>query len=384
MFVESASFILRAAVGGGGKGGKGSASKRSVGNKNAKPLWDPKKLMPDMYFSCITYLRVDKIEANQVTVINQHGGGWLISKDILVRDMWSADHFDQEIKCSMTDLSEILETCGDTIFKVKFKKKVDAKNIEEKLSEIKFASLKKDAELKKLAKELVEGEDCELTGHLIESDNNLGRSVIIDVHAPANNNIRQVDHRTIDWIILKNVKYSNGRKAKDTPELPIKHDKTLPRWDEKKLAVGNCFSSISYYKVKDVTDKDNVQVVTPNNSTHQLTMSRDILEKEMYAANCFDKEEFISRTNLVELMTNARETAVTVYFHKKVDDAYVKEILQGAKNDDFKNPTKLKALSKELVKGKPIEMTCFLTKSEGKLGRSMCIDLNAPWGMNFR
>lgn len=65
-----------------------------------------------------------------------------------MRDMWSADHFEQEIKCTMTDLSEILGSCGDTILKVKFKKKIDPKNIEEKLASIKFASLKKDAELK--------------------------------------------------------------------------------------------------------------------------------------------------------------------------------------------------------------------------------------------
>ena len=190
MFVESASYILRAAVGGGGKGGKSSSGKRTVGNKNAKPLWDPKKLMPNMFFSCISYLRVDKIDGNQVTVINQFGGGWLISKDLLVRDMWSADHFEQEIKCTMTDLSEILGSCGDTIFKVKFKKKIDPKVIEEKLSGIKFTSLKKDAELKSLSKELVEGEECELVGHLVESDNNLGRSVIIDLHAPEGNNFR--------------------------------------------------------------------------------------------------------------------------------------------------------------------------------------------------
>ena len=113
-------------------------------------------------------------------------------------------------------------------------------------------------------------------------------------------------------------------------------------------------------------------------------MSRDILEKEMYAANIFDTEEKISRTNLVELMTNARETAVTVNFHKKVDDAYVKEILSNAGKQDFQNAAKLKALSKELSHGKQIEMTCFLTKSEGTLGRSLCIDLNAPWGKNFR
>jgi len=32
-----------------------------------------------------------------------------MSKDILEREMWSSDHYDKEIKCNMTDLSEIIE-----------------------------------------------------------------------------------------------------------------------------------------------------------------------------------------------------------------------------------------------------------------------------------
>ena len=36
--------------------------------------------------------------------------------------MWSGEHYEQEIKCTMTDLSNILSECGDTVFKVKFRK----------------------------------------------------------------------------------------------------------------------------------------------------------------------------------------------------------------------------------------------------------------------
>ena len=56
-------------------------------------------------------------------------------------------------------------------------------------------------------------------GHLVDCENNLGRSSIIDLNAPLFNNFRQVDHRSIDWIIFKNVKYSLGKKsAKDASE----------------------------------------------------------------------------------------------------------------------------------------------------------------------
>lgn len=109
MFVDSASFILRAQVGGksSAKGGKSLGKRDAV--KTGPPLWDPKKLAEKDIFSCISYLKVEQIEGNKVTVQNQLGGKWFISRDILEKEMWSADHFDTEIKCTMTDLSEIIE-----------------------------------------------------------------------------------------------------------------------------------------------------------------------------------------------------------------------------------------------------------------------------------
>lgn len=89
MFVESASYILRATV--GGKKSPAAAKRKAV--KGAKPLWDDKKLQVNDFFSCISYLHVTKIDGNQITVKNHLGGSWFITKDILLRDMWSADHF---------------------------------------------------------------------------------------------------------------------------------------------------------------------------------------------------------------------------------------------------------------------------------------------------
>lgn len=54
MFVENASFILRAVVG-GKAGTKGAESKRTA-VKKGNPLWDPKKLEINDFFSCISYL----------------------------------------------------------------------------------------------------------------------------------------------------------------------------------------------------------------------------------------------------------------------------------------------------------------------------------------
>lgn len=347
MFTEKASFILRAHVGGkatksGGKAGSEAAGRKAA--KSGKPLWDPKKLKEKDWFTCISYLNVTNIEGDKITVKNQLGGSWFISKDLLVRDMWSADHFDKEVKCPVTNLSEVLELCRDTVFKVQFRKKLDQKVVEEKLSSVKFADLKKDAELKKISKNLAEGELVEITGHLVESENHLGRSLIIDLNMPEGKNFRYVDHRTIEYIIFKNVKYSVGKKSTDE-ELPlkVKDYTTASKWAVHKLAKGNWFSSIQYYQVKKIVDKENVMVATPENPSHHLTMSRDILEYEMYGASLFEKEEKLTRSNLVELMVNARDAAVTVKFHTKVTDAYVKEVLESCDAKAFKDS---KGLSK--------------------------------------
>jgi hypothetical protein len=80
------------------------------------------------------------------------------------------------------------------------------------------------------------------------------------------------------------VKYSLGKKAAGTDELPIKYEPKQPKWSESSLKVGDWFSSVSYYKIKSITDKENVQVVTPSATTKELTMSRDILNYEMNSA----------------------------------------------------------------------------------------------------
>lgn len=225
MFVDSASFILRAKVGGKSSTKGDSTSKRSA-VKTGPALWDIKKLAINDIFSCVSYLKVENIEGNKITVHNHLGGKWFISKDILERDMWSADHYEQEVKCSMTDLSEIIEQCSDTVFSVRFRKKIDAKDIEAQLAKVNKNLISKAEEVKKLAKNFLEGEEVTITGHLIESENHLGRSLVIDLNAPLNNNFRQVDHRTIEWIIFRNVKYSLGKKAPGTEELPLKYDKS--------------------------------------------------------------------------------------------------------------------------------------------------------------
>jgi hypothetical protein len=120
--------------------------------------------------------------------------------------------------------------------------------VDEKLQSLTDNDLKKN--LGKIAKDLVDGEKVELVCHLLDSDNNLGRSLIIDLNSTGPSNIKQVDHRTIEYIIYKNVRYELGKRDPNIEDLPLKVDREKPRWEESKLGVGNWFSQIQYYKVK--------------------------------------------------------------------------------------------------------------------------------------
>ena len=147
------------------------------------------------------YLNVKAIEGNRVTVENSYGNTLYVSKDIL-EGMYSADHYKKEVPMSMTMLAELLQSVQDHIFTVTFRKQPAEENAIELIRGASAADFKNEAALKKLAKEISTGKDCTMICHMIEVENNLGRSLVIDLSAKTASKFRQVDHRSIDSIIF--------------------------------------------------------------------------------------------------------------------------------------------------------------------------------------
>jgi hypothetical protein len=81
-------------------------------------------------------LKVQKIEGEAVTVLNSLGESWKMSKQLLVKNAWSADFYAEEINATMTELAAILTVCKETILKVSFKKKISQADVEAKLNGI--------------------------------------------------------------------------------------------------------------------------------------------------------------------------------------------------------------------------------------------------------
>ena len=83
--------------------------------------------------------------------------------------------------------------------------KVNEADVQAKLASAKAAAMKDPAQAKALAKELLVGKESTIIGHLSKAEGKMGRSLVIDLPTGG---FRQVDHRTLKYLIIKNVKYT--------------------------------------------------------------------------------------------------------------------------------------------------------------------------------
>jgi transcriptional regulator NrdR family protein len=167
------------------------------------------------YLSETQYYKVVKINPKTATLINERGVETNFNKELIAEGMYSASLYDSEKNVNRTEINEILQQAGNNIFTVNFNKQVKEKDIKEKLLDaikdeegnpLSYEEI--ENKLKKISQELTKGEERTLIGYLFELNTLRGRSLVIDMEIPPEQNrVRQVDHRTINWLILKNTKY---------------------------------------------------------------------------------------------------------------------------------------------------------------------------------
>jgi hypothetical protein len=131
-----------------------------------------------------------------------NGAEVTVSKDILTYEMHNASLYKKEEKLALTKVVKILKEAHSTAFTVCFNCKVDEKSVQEKLNEATAADLK---DPKGFAKSLLVGRETTVTGKLVSTEGKLGRSLVLGLER--SNQWVQVDHRSINWLIYKNVKY---------------------------------------------------------------------------------------------------------------------------------------------------------------------------------
>jgi len=175
------------------------------------PRCDLSKLQVGERLSRIQYYEVLEIdlEGNVVKLQNEHGFKFTVTPNIIEAEMYTATQFATEEKVTRTQLVEKMEAAGETVFTVTFLKQVTDKGMAAKLKDIDTMALGTDKARRAFARELLTGEERTLIGYLLNAEPKLGRSMVIDLQVPAGkHNIRMIDHRTIQSLILKNVRYT--------------------------------------------------------------------------------------------------------------------------------------------------------------------------------
>ena len=78
----------------------------------------------------------------------------------------------------------------DHVFTVGFRKQPTEDNTADILMKAAKTQFSNAAQLAKLSKELIAGSNCEMICHMVEIENNLGRSLVIDLASTSANKFR--------------------------------------------------------------------------------------------------------------------------------------------------------------------------------------------------
>ena len=199
---------MKYALGRGGINFSDIEQSRVLGKDEA--LWDTSKLEIGNIFSGTSYYEtVSELGDREVFCYekNMNNRGVTISKEIMRDEMYNANTWDSEEQITRTQLAERLTQANATVVQVCFTCKPSENGIKEILEA--FAKAPVDsAEAKLLAKECLTGKESTLVCRLSKAEGKLGRSTVIDVPSQG---YRQVDHRTIKWLVMDNVKFTTTK-----------------------------------------------------------------------------------------------------------------------------------------------------------------------------
>ena len=214
-----------------------------------------------------------------------------------------------------------------------------------------------------------------MTCHMVEVENNLGRSLVRDLKTDSANKFRQIDHRSIESIIFKNVKYVLKRSGgKNFGDVDTHIPKDEAKWDSSKLAIGNVFSGTSYYETVSEMGNNEVFVYEKNQNNRGVVIDKSILCDEMHNASVWDNEEKVSKTQLASILVDANDVCFQVCFDTQASEKKALATLSELKRVP-KDENKLREIIQSCLTGNEQTMICRLSKAEGKLGRSLVVEL---------
>jgi len=155
------------------------------------------------------YYQIQRAVGTSHSVKDSFGRELSVSDQVLADEMISAAQFDATLAVSRTEMVEKLVAAGACVFTIRFRKQLTGADLSAALEqEDDYGSQPAAKRVKVCTQALKAGEMRTLTGYLRNTEHTMGRSNVIDLDVdPSQHRERQVDHRTVEELILKRVKY---------------------------------------------------------------------------------------------------------------------------------------------------------------------------------
>ncbi|MCB9806250.1 hypothetical protein H6775_03810 [Candidatus Nomurabacteria bacterium] len=160
----------------------------------------------------VQYYEVVSVEKGRMNLKTHKGMNITVTNAIVEECMNSSEQYSEEVKVSRTEMAEKLRHAGDMVFKVCFNKKpkesVLCQEIYDAVKRKGSAYPKAEdvqANIARLVKNGLNGEERVLVGYLLRTETTeTGYSLVADL---VNGGVRQVDHRSLNWLVLNDKKY---------------------------------------------------------------------------------------------------------------------------------------------------------------------------------
>lgn len=180
----------------------------------AKRMCAFSELKPGTVLSETQYYKVEKLAGNKVQLRNDGGEPIVVDINYVETLLTTADQFLEEKKVTKTEATQIFLAHPFTAMTVNFNKQVKKADIVKEIQDAYENSTPKEftAKVSKAVGKSLEGEERTMVGRHAANQDEFGRIHFIDMNIDKtadsyDNRQRLVDPRTINWVIVKGVKY---------------------------------------------------------------------------------------------------------------------------------------------------------------------------------
>ena len=178
---------------------------------------DFKQLTKGEVLSESQYYTVEKIAGNRVQLVNDHGENIVVDENYVNNCLSSASQFSETKKVTKTELAEIVVSNARQSMTVCYNKQVQQKDVLAEISniygELGIGMTQKDFDKKIKAALNLKGEERVMVGRHYGNVDVNGRIQFIDMNIKRDGSKdydtrqRLVDPRTVNYVIVGNVKY---------------------------------------------------------------------------------------------------------------------------------------------------------------------------------